>query len=169
MASQAALSQLDEAMRITKRLESRLATDQLVVLCQSMLTNVWKLRGKAGRRFVLKDSSLLFAAEHKDPLRVGLIIDLHYADKPAAGTRHYRESLSKLAEAAAQFEKDKESFVAELGDLIDAVDSVETDQRYRKTINREFSATSKDRHYVVGNHCVDTLTKAEFLDSVEQK
>ena len=31
------------------------------------------------------------------------------------------------------------------------------------TCNREFSAISKDRHYVLGNHCVDTLTKDEFL------
>ena len=115
------------------------------------------------------DASSLFADERKDGLRVGLITDLHYADKPPAGTRHYRETLGKLAEAAAQFEKDALSFVVELGDLIDAADSVETEQRYLKAINREFSAISKDRHYVLGNHCVDTLTKAEFLDGVEQK
>ena len=36
------------------------------------------------------------------------------------------------------------------------------------TCNREFSAISKDRHYVLGNHCVDTLTKDEFLGGVEQ-
>ena len=115
------------------------------------------------------DASSLFADEGKDRLRVGLITDLHHADKPPAGTRHYRETLGKLAEAATQFEKDKVNFVVELGDLIDAADSVETEQRYLKTINREFAAISKDRHYVLGNHCVDTLTKAEFLDHVEQK
>lgn len=115
------------------------------------------------------DTSSLFAVEDKDRLRVGLITDLHHADKPSAGTRHYRETLGKLAEAATQFEKDMPTFVVELGDLIDAADSVETEQRYLKTINREFSAISKDRHYVLGNHCVDTLTKAEFLGGVEQK
>ncbi len=114
------------------------------------------------------NASSLFADEDKRRLRVGLITDLHHADKPSAGTRHYRETLGKLAEAATQFEKDKVNFVVELGDLIDAADSVETEQRYLKTINREFSAISKDRHYVLGNHCVDTLTKAEFLDGVEQ-
>ena len=46
---------------------------------------------------------------------------------------------------------------------------METEQRYLKTINREFSAISKDRHYVLGNHCVDTLTKTEFLEGVEQE
>ena len=115
------------------------------------------------------NTSSLFADEGKDRLRVGLITDLHHADKPPAGTRHYRETLGKLAEAATQFEKDKVNFVVELGDLIDAADSVETEQRYLKTINREFSAISKDRHYVLGNHCVDTLTKAEFLGGVEQE
>lgn len=115
------------------------------------------------------NQSFLFADDGKHPLRVGLVTDLHHADKPSAGTRHYRETLGKLAEAATQFEKDKVSFVVELGDLIDAADSVKTEQRYLQTINREFSAISKDRHYVLGNHCVDTLTKAEFLDGVEQK
>jgi predicted phosphodiesterase len=115
------------------------------------------------------NTSLLLANEGKEPLRVGLITDLHYADKPPAGSRHYRESLVKLAEAAIQFEKDKMTFVVELGDLIDAADAVEMEQRYLKTINQEFSGISKDRHYVLGNHCVDTLTKAEFLDGVGQK
>jgi hypothetical protein len=73
--------------------------------------------------------------------------------------------LRKLSEAATQFEMDKVAFVVELGDLIDAADSVDVEQSYLKTINREFSAISKDRHYVLGNHCVDTLTKQEFLAS----
>jgi alkaline phosphatase len=109
------------------------------------------------------------ADDDKERLRIGLITDLHHADKPSAGTRHYRETISKLAEAAARFENGKVTFIVELGDLIDAADSVETEQRYLRTINREFSSISKDRHYVLGNHCVDTLTKAEFLEGVEQK
>jgi alkaline phosphatase len=110
----------------------------------------------------------LFAEEGKPHLRVGLVTDLHYADKPSAGTRHYRETLVKLAEAAVQFEKDTPTFVVELGDLIDAADAVATEQQWLGRINKEFTAISKDRHYVLGNHCVDTLTKAEFLGGVEQ-
>lgn len=136
---------------------------------------------RLGRRAFLQNGTLLLAAaaatdpssqfadDDKDRLRIGLVTDLHHADKPAAGTRHYRETLGKLVEAATQFEKDEVKFVVELGDLIDAADAVETEQAYLKTINREFSAISEDRHYVLGNHCVDTLTKAEFLDGVEQK
>ena len=136
---------------------------------------------RPGRRAFLRNNTLLlataatlnpaslFADEDSDRLRIGLVTDLHHADKTSAGTRHYRETLGKLSEAASHFEKERVAFVVELGDLIDAADSVETEQRYLKTINREFSAISKDRHYVLGNHCVDTLTKAEFLDGVEQK
>jgi len=111
----------------------------------------------------------LSAADEKPPLRLGLITDLHYADKPAAGTRHYRETLGKLEEAARQFEKDKLTFLVELGDLIDAADSVAVEQKYLKTVNKEFSAICRDRHYVLGNHCVDTLKKEEFLGTVEQE
>lgn len=133
-----------------------------------------------GRRAFLRNGTLVLAAtatapcsllaeEPADVLRVGLITDLHYADKPPAGTRYYRETLGKLAEASEQFEQDRPNFIVELGDLIDAADSVATEQHYLKTINKQFSAICRDRHYVLGNHCVDTLTKEEFLGGVEQK
>ncbi len=135
-----------------------------------------------GRRAFLKHGTLVLAAASLNSstlladddaasarLRVGLITDLHYADKPSRGSRHYRETLSKLEEAATDFEQNKPSFVVELGDLIDAAVSVAEEQRYLKTINREFSAICQERHYVLGNHCVDTLTKKEFLDGVEQE
>ncbi|MDB4480863.1 metallophosphoesterase, partial [bacterium] len=107
--------------------------------------------------------------EFKPKLSIGLITDLHYADKPPTGSRHYRESLAKLDAAAAQFQKDQISVLVELGDLIDAADSVEIEQRYLKTINQKFSKICPNRHYVLGNHCVDTLKKEEFLDGVGQK
>jgi alkaline phosphatase len=115
------------------------------------------------------NSSKVFANEEVTRLRIGLITDLHYADKAPAGTRHYRETLTKLEEAAKQFEQDKLAFVVELGDLIDAADSVDVEQSYLKKINREFSAICEERHYVLGNHCVDTLKKEEFLGGVEQE
>ena len=65
-------------------------------------------------------------------LCIGLVTDLHYADKPSAGTRHYRESLAKLDAAAVQFQKDQISVLVELGDLIDAADTVEKEQNYLK-------------------------------------
>ena len=44
-------------------------------------------------------------------MRIGLLTDLHYADKKPAGTRYYRETLDKLAEAAERFKKDGPAFV----------------------------------------------------------
>ena len=112
----------------------------------------------------------LFAQEiPQRQLRFGIVTDLHYADKPAAGSRHYRQTLDKLAEATTQFQTAEVDFVAELGDLIDAADSVELEQRYLATVNRAFAAISPERHYVLGNHCVDTLTKQEFLAAVERE
>ena len=134
---------------------------------------------RQSRRFFLKNGVLVLAAtgvssspvfsDEADHLKIGLITDLHYADKPTAGTRHYRETRRKLEEASEEFSNAKPTFVVELGDLIDAADSVETEKRYLKTINQDFSAICDDRHYVLGNHCVDTLKKEEFLDVVAQK
>lgn len=132
------------------------------------------------RRTFLRGGTLLLAAAGIDPglafaegdssvLRVGLVTDLHYADKDPAGTRHYRETLDKLAEAAGRFQRARVDLVVELGDLIDAAGSVADEQRYLKTINTPFAELAKDRHYVLGNHCVDTLTKEEFLGGVERE
>ncbi|MFG0261540.1 MAG: metallophosphoesterase family protein [Novipirellula sp. JB048] len=136
------------------------------------------------RRAFLQNGSLVLAAaslgasgmiapqasadESGDELRVGMITDLHYADKPPGGSRHYRKTLRKLEEAGRQFERDQPAFVVELGDLIDAADSVATERRYLKTIDRQFRQLGEQRHYVLGNHCVDTLTKEEFLGDVGQ-
>jgi alkaline phosphatase len=122
----------------------------------------------AGAGLDLAAAASLDAAPRKAAVRFGLVTDLHSADKPPAGTRHYRETPAKLAEAAAQFAKDRPDFVVELGDLIDAADSVETELGYLKRINKDFAAIHKSRHYVLGNHCVDTLTKDEFLGAVGQ-
>ncbi len=132
---------------------------------------------RLGRRAFLKNGTLVLTAlgsrlyaedDSAQGLNIGLITDLHYADKPASGSRHYRETPNKLAEAAEHFARHKPEFLVELGDLIDAADSVTTELGYLKRINRDFSRMCKQRHYVLGNHCVYTLRKREFLDTVEQ-
>lgn len=114
------------------------------------------------------DASELLAAEPQ-PVRFGVVTDLHFADKPAAGTRHYRRTPEKLAEAEARFARTELAFVVELGDLIDAADSVAAEKQWLRTIDRQFAGIAKDRHYVLGNHCVQTLTKPEFLEVVERE
>jgi alkaline phosphatase len=116
----------------------------------------------------LQHGAALLADDAERRVRVGLVTDLHYADKPPAGSRHYRETLAKVEEAAAQFQKDKPDFIVELGDLIDAADSVEVEKNYLARINKEIAALPGDKHYVLDNHCVTTLTKEEFLDGVGQ-
>ncbi len=102
-------------------------------------------------------------------VRFGLITDLHSADLESRGTRHYRETLGKLDKAAEQYTAQKIQFVAELGDFIDAADTVEGELAFLKRINERFTAIPGDHHYVLGNHCVYTLTKEEFLQEVGRK
>ncbi|MEX0819436.1 MAG: alkaline phosphatase [Pirellulaceae bacterium] len=114
-------------------------------------------------------SEILAATDEATPqLRLGLVTDLHFADKPAAGSRHYRETLAKLADAGERFKTDQPEFVVELGDLIDAADSVDAEKAYLRRIHREFAELPGKKHYVLGNHCVYSLTKEEFLDGVGQ-
>jgi hypothetical protein len=55
-----------------------------------------------------------------DPiLKIGLVADPQYADKPLAGKRYYRESIWKLNEAVATFNENQVDFVQNLGDIID--------------------------------------------------
>lgn len=117
----------------------------------------------------LANVSEALADEAGRKVRLGLITDLHYADKPPAGSRHYRETLRKLEEAGTQFEKSQPDHLVELGDFIDAADSVQTEKKYLAKIHKAFAALPGKKHYVLGNHCVHTLTKDEFLGGVEQK
>jgi predicted MPP superfamily phosphohydrolase len=112
----------------------------------------------------------LFAGEQSKPkLRAGMLTDLHYADKDVFGTRYYRETLDKLSEAGKRYENENPAFIVELGDLIDAADTVEAELAFLKRIDKEFAAISKNRHYVLGNHCVHALTKDEFLGAIERE
>jgi alkaline phosphatase len=108
--------------------------------------------------------------ETKKPvLRIGLLTDIHYADKEHAGNRYYRESSDKIAVAADELRKQKLDFLVELGDLIDSVKEPETDKKHLKIINTELQKISDKRYYVLGNHCVETLTKDEFLREIGQE
>jgi predicted phosphodiesterase len=114
--------------------------------------------------FCLAGLGDLTAAETdaKPLLRVGLMTDLHYADKEATKTRFYREALAKLDEAVEHMNREKPALVIELGDFIDQADSVEKEIEWLKTMESHFAMLSMPRHYVLGNHCVGTLTKQEF-------
>ena len=126
-------------------------------------------RGSVSMVSMTIGSSLLAEDLPAPRTQIGLITDLHFADKVPAGSRHYRESLPKLREASGAFHQAETSHVIELGDLIDAADSVAKEQAYLATIHQEFAKIPGRKHYVLGNHCVDTLTKEEFLEGVGAK
>ncbi|MEX0741887.1 MAG: metallophosphoesterase, partial [Phycisphaeraceae bacterium] len=114
----------------------------------------------------LASGSRLLAAESASPrLRVGLMTDIHYADKPTRGSRHYQDSLAKLGEAVAHFNDEKPAFVTTLGDLIDSGDDFEKEVAHVQTVERVLNRLRCERHYVLGNHCVDGLTKGEFIEN----
>jgi hypothetical protein len=104
------------------------------------------------------------SAEDSQPaLRIGLVTDIHYADKKEAGSRFYRQSLAKLDQCLAHFQEASVDFAVELGDFIDLAGSVEEEIRHLKTVEERFSQFAGERHYVLGNHCVDGLNKKEFF------
>jgi predicted phosphodiesterase len=106
---------------------------------------------------------MLAAETETSPLiRIGMVTDLHYADKEPTKTRFYREALGKLDEAVEYFNREKPKLVIELGDLIDQADSVDQEMAWLQTIEARYARLTMPRHYVLGNHCVTTLTKAEF-------
>jgi alkaline phosphatase len=135
------------------------------------------------RRTFLYQGTLIFSAAIVSPLslqaevletkktvlQIGLLTDIHYADKEHAGNRYYRESPDKIAIAAKELGKQKLDFLVELGDLIDTVKDPETDKKHLQIINTKLQKISDKRYYVLGNHCVETLTKDEFLGEICQE
>src|SRR5947199_5361327 len=66
----------------------------------------------------------------KRRVRVGMLTDLHYADKAPARSRYYREALDKVSQAGEQFAKDQPEVVVCLGDLIDSAESVQAERGF---------------------------------------
>lgn len=103
------------------------------------------------------------------PLRIGLVADIHHADRDTAGSRHYRESLAKYAEAAQRFAAEGAALQIALGDSIDSAASLEAEKGHLQRVVERLAAGLRPSHFVVGNHCVNYLTKREFLDIVGQE
>lgn len=134
-----------------------------------------------GRRAFLSNGALVMSAaalnktlnglcqDVKPAFRFGLFTDTHYADRMPVGSRFYRESIAKTRECISYFNKVDVDSVVELGDLIDAADSVKEEIQFLQTIESELSQLRASRHYVLGNHCVWTLTKEQFLENSTAK
>ncbi len=105
----------------------------------------------------------------KAKLRFGIVTDTHYCEKPTAGARHYGESLDKMAECVALMNDQKVDFLIELGDLKDEGHPAteESTLEYLQRIEAVFGKFKGPRYHVLGNHDVDSISKEQFLDQVE--
>jgi alkaline phosphatase len=128
------------------------------------------------RRAVVRGGALLLGSGWASGMpagtpavRFGMATDVHHADKPERGTRYYRESLGKLREAIAQFRKSDLTLVMQLGDLVDAASDLDTERHWLKQAISTFAGAGFELHSVLGNHCVQTLTKSQFLAEAGQE
>jgi len=101
--------------------------------------------------------------------RFGIITDCHFADREHLGTRYYRESLDKLGECVDLMNEKKVSFLLECGDFKDQNDKpTEADTlAFLRRIEDSFKRFKGPRYHVLGNHDMDSISKAQFQAKVE--
>jgi hypothetical protein len=108
-------------------------------------------------------------ADEPGPVRFGIVADCHFADREPAGARHYRDSLDKLAACVAEMNRERVDFLVELGDFKDQ-DTPPVESRtleYLERIEGVFRKFEGPRYHVLGNHDMDSISKAQFLARVE--
>lgn len=100
--------------------------------------------------------------------RFGMVTDCHYADADTVGTRFYRESIGKLAECVELMNAEKVDFLIELGDLKDQNNPpVESKTlSYLQDVEAVFRQFNGATYHVLGNHDIDSISKAQFLSRV---
>ena len=91
-----------------------------------------------------------------------ILTDVHYAARARGGNRYYSASLAKMQRCVETLNKRRPAFVVALGDTIDKAKDKATELAYLRAISAEFAKFRGERHYVIGNHDVATLSKSEF-------
>jgi predicted MPP superfamily phosphohydrolase len=102
-------------------------------------------------------------------VKFGIVSDCHYADTDTAGTRYYRHSLNKLIECIEVMNEQEADFLVELGDFKDQ-DSPPDEQKtlsYLQAVESVFCKFEGPKYHVLGNHDLDSLSKAQFLINIE--
>ena len=125
----------------------------------------YTLKMKHDLFFLITILIVLSSCSKTEPtLKIGLVADPQYADKPTSGQRYYRESLWKLEEALDTFNYHKVDFVQTLGDVIDldwaSYDSIlPVYQKLDPNI---------ESHQLLGNHefSVDSTRLTELLETL---
>ncbi len=101
--------------------------------------------------------------------RFGIVTDSHYADADTIGSRYYRHSLDKLAECVGLMNTQKVDFLIELGDFKDQ-NNPPVEQRtitYLRAVEKVFQNFKGPTYHVLGNHDIDSISKKQFLNNVE--
>ncbi len=132
---------------------------------------------KMNRRQFIKTGSILITGLTVLPsfrfsdttLRFGWVTDIHYAEADIKWGRYYKESRDKLSEAISLFNEQKVDFVIETGDFKDQNEPPfeEKTLEYLKKIEQVFSGFNGPRYHVLGNHDMDSLSKEQFLNEIE--
>jgi 3',5'-cyclic AMP phosphodiesterase CpdA len=100
-----------------------------------------------------------------DKITVGMLADVHYADRERVNQRYYRESIAKVEQCIRDFNSVEPDFIVQLGDFVDKGESVEEELDYLERIEREYAKFKGERHYVLGNHDVATFSKEQFISN----
>lgn len=90
-------------------------------------------------------------------LRFGLVTDSHYADIDTRGTRHYRESISKMAECTGRLNREQVDFIMHLGDFKNG--APENNLDHLALFESVYATFRGPRYHVLGNHDMDRLSK----------
>lgn len=130
------------------------------------------------KKFILSSATLIAGAKiplakqnttnGKPQLRFGIVTDLHYADRDAAGTRYYRQSLQKLGECVELMNQEGVDFLVELGDFKDQNASPEEKEtlHFLQTIESKLREFNGPVYHVLGNHDMDSIMKDQFLNTI---
>ena len=95
-----------------------------------------------------------------------MLTDVHYADRDTVGTRYYRESLLKVTEAARVFRERRVTLAFQLGDFTDVAADVPAKFASIRRIGAVFRECGAECRHLLGNHCLDGLSKEEQLAAV---
>lgn len=114
----------------------------------------------------------LFAktTRHRDHLlRFGMLTDLHYARRDPWTTRFYRQSLEKMRSCVRFMNTQELEFLIELGDIKDeSTEPAEGETlAFLREIEAAFARFSGPRYHVLGNHDIDSISKAQFQENVQ--
>ncbi|MDR1809940.1 MAG: metallophosphoesterase [Prevotella sp.] len=101
----------------------------------------------------------------KTKIKFGIVTDLHFSRRKEYGNRFFTHSLDKLKEAIKVFNRRNLDFIIELGDFKDQSEKPDRPETlsYLDEIEEIFQTFDGATYHVLGNHDMDSISKADFL------